>query len=102
VHEMPSMQRLKETLAGRPFTILAVNMAEPDKGVRAFLSKINVDFAVPMDRDGAVLKRWKVFVFPTSFVLDAKGHIRLGVFGEVEWDSPEVLGTITGLLPAAP
>jgi thiol-disulfide isomerase/thioredoxin len=102
VHEMPSLQRLKEKLADRPFTILAVNMAEPDKDVRAFLSKMNVDFAVPMDRDGAVLKRWKVFVFPTSFVLDAKGRIRLGVFGEVEWDSPEVLETIAGLLPAAP
>jgi thiol-disulfide isomerase/thioredoxin len=102
VREMPSMQRLKEKLAGRPFTILAVNMAEPEKDVRAFLSKMNVDFPVPMDKDGAVLKRWKVFVFPTSFVLDAQGNIRLGVFGEVEWDSPEVMEKVVGLLPAAP
>ena len=102
VREMPSMQRLKEKLAGRPFTILAVNMAEPDKDVRAFLAKMNVDFPVPMDRDGAVLKRWKVFVFPTSFVLDVEGNIRLGVFGEVEWDSPEVMEKIVALLPAAP
>ncbi len=102
VREMPSMQRLKEKLAGRPFTILAVNMAEPDKDVRAFLSKMNVDFAVPLDRDGAVLKNWKVFVFPTSFVLDAQGNIRLGVFGEVEWDSPEVMEKIVGLLPSDP
>ena len=102
VREMPSMQRLKEKLAGRPFTILAVNMAEPDKDVRAFLAKMNVDFPVPMDRDGAVLKRWKVFVFPTSFVLDVEGNIRLGVFGEVEWDNPEVMEKIVALLPAAP
>jgi len=102
VHEMPSMQRLKEKLAGRPFTILAVNMAETDKDVRAFLSKMKVDFAVPMDRDGTVLKSWKVFVFPTSFVLDAQGNIRLGVFGEVEWDSPEVMEKLIGLLPAVP
>jgi len=102
VHEMPSMQRLKEKLAGRPFTILAVNMAETDKDVRAFLSKMKVDFAVPMDRDGTVLKSWKVFVFPTSFVLDAEGNIRLGVFGEVEWDNPEVMEKLIGLLPAVP
>lgn len=102
VREMPSMQRLKEKLAGRPFTILAVNMAEPDQDVRAFLAKMNVDFPVPMDREGAVLKNWKVFVFPTSYVLDAKGNIRLGVFGEVEWDSPEVMEKVVGLLPAAP
>jgi thiol-disulfide isomerase/thioredoxin len=102
VREMPSMQRLKENLANRPFTILAVNMAEADKDVRAFLSRMKVDFPVPMDRDGAVLKSWKVFVFPTSFVLDAEGKIRLGVFGEVEWDSPEVLEKVVGLLPADP
>lgn len=102
VREMPSMQRLKEKLAGRPFTILAVNMAEPDQDVRTFLSKMNVNFPVPMDRDGAVLKRWKVFVFPTSFVLDAQGNIRLGVFGEVEWDSPEVMEKVVGLLSTGP
>lgn len=100
VREMPSMQRLKEKLAGRPFTILAVNIAESDQEVRAFLARMKVDFPVLLDVDGAVLKRWKVFVFPTSFVLDAQGRIRLGVFGEVEWDSPEVLEKLIGLLPA--
>jgi thiol-disulfide isomerase/thioredoxin len=102
VREMPSMQRLKEKLANRPFTILAVNMAESDKDVRAFLAKMKVDFAVPMDRDGTVLKSWKVFVFPTSFVLDTQGNIRLGVFGEVEWDSPEVMEKLVSLLPTTP
>jgi thiol-disulfide isomerase/thioredoxin len=101
VREMPSMQRLKEKLAGRPFTVLAVNMAEPDQDVRAFLKRVTVDFPLLMDRDGAALKSWKVFVFPTSFVLDPAGRIRFGVFGEVEWDSPEVLEKIDGLLPAA-
>ena len=102
VREMPSMQRLKEKLAGRPFTILAVNMAEPDQDVHTFLSRMKVDFPVPMDRDGAVLKNWKVFVFPTSFMLDTEGNIRLGVFGEVEWDSPEVMEKVSRLLPAGP
>jgi thiol-disulfide isomerase/thioredoxin len=103
VHEMPSMQRLKEKLAGRPFAILAVNLAEPEREVRTFLAnKVRVDFPVFLDRDGAALKAWKVFVFPTSFVLDGSGRIRLAVFGEVEWDRPEVLEAITALLPGQP
>jgi thiol-disulfide isomerase/thioredoxin len=101
VHEMPSMQRLKEKLAGRPFTILAVNMAEPENDIREFLKKLPVDFPVLLDRDGAVLKRWKAFVFPTSYVLDTEGRIRFAVYGVVDWDSAETVGKMESLMPAA-
>jgi hypothetical protein len=43
-----------------------------------------------------------MFVFPASFVIDSEGRIRLGVFAEVDWDSPAVDGKDYGLLPAAP
>jgi thiol-disulfide isomerase/thioredoxin len=100
VHEMPSMQRLHEKLSGQPFEILAVNMGENDREVREFLaSKVSVHFPIAMDRDGTVLRQWKVFVFPTSYVIDTEGRIRLGAFGELEWDSPEVIGQIRKLLP---
>jgi thiol-disulfide isomerase/thioredoxin len=101
VREMPSMQRLSQKLAEKPFTILAVNMAEPQPEVRAFLARFHLGFPVLLDQDGAALKQWKVFVFPTSYVIDAEGRIRFGVYGEVEWDAPETLGIIQGLLPAA-
>lgn len=101
VREMPSMQRLKARMKGRPFEILAVNMGEKDDEVRAFLNdKVAINFPVLMDRDGTVLKSWKVFVFPTSYVVDPQGRVRLGVFGEVEWDSPDVVSEIERLLPA--
>jgi thiol-disulfide isomerase/thioredoxin len=100
VHEMPSMQRLKDKLAGRPFEILAVNMGETERDIRAFLdAKVRIDFPVLLDPDGRTLKAWKVFVFPTSYVLDADGRIRLGVFGEIDWDSPATVQQLHGLLP---
>ncbi len=99
VKEMPSMQRLKEKMAGKPFVILAVNMAEPENEVRDFLAtKVKVDFPILMDRDGAALKAWKVFVFPTSFVVGADGNIRYGLYGELEWDTVEVIRVFKGLL----
>lgn len=99
VKEMPSMQRLKEKMAGKPFVILAVNMAEPENEVRDFLAtKVEVDFPILMDRDGAALKAWKVFVFPTSFVVGPDGKIRYGLYGEFEWDTEESIRVIDGLL----
>jgi thiol-disulfide isomerase/thioredoxin len=100
VHEMPSLQRLKHKLSGQPFTILAINMAEDDRIVRTFLrDKVRVDFTVLLDADGETLKRWKVFVFPTSFVIGPDGSIRYGAYGELPWDEEPALGIIQALLP---
>ncbi len=99
VHEMPSMQRLADGLSDKPFEILAVNMAESPVVIREFLqTRVNVDFPILLDRDGAALKRWQVFAFPTSFVIDKSGRIRFGLFGATEWDSPEIVQKIQQLL----
>ena len=98
--EMPSMRRLNEKLAGRPFTILTVDMAETPQEVSAFLKEVNLDFTVLMDRDGKALKQWKVFAFPTSFLVDPEGKIRYAVFGTTEWDEAEAIAKVNELLPA--
>lgn len=97
--EMPSMQRLKEAMAGKPFVILAVDMGETEQDVKAFLEEVKVDFPILMDKDGKALNAWKVFAFPTSYVLDTKGKIRYGLHGSTEWDGSDAMGKIKALLP---
>lgn len=99
--EMPSMQRLKEKLAGKPFTILAVDMGETPDVVSAYIKTVHTDFAVLLDSDGHTLKNWKVFAFPTSYVIDATGKIRYALFGSTEWDEADTLQKISDLLPSA-
>jgi len=102
--EMPSMQRLKEAMKDRPFTILAVDMAESEADVRQFLKDMKeakLDFTILMDKDGKALKEWKVFVFPTSYVLDAEGNLRYSLLGSTEWDEFDTLKKIEALLPPA-
>ena len=98
--EMPSMVRLEQKLAGRPFAILAVNMGETEKEVRDFQKKINVDFTILMDSDGKALADWKVFVAPSTFLVDAQGKIRYTLQGGAEWDAPEYVARISEMLPA--
>ena len=99
VHEMPSMQKLQNRLFSKGFTILGVNMAEDEKTVQQFLnSKANVQFPILFDKEGAALKKWGVFAFPTSYVIDKKGLIRYAIFGGVDWEKESIVKKITHLL----
>ena len=99
VHEMPSMQRLQSRFSNKPFTILGVNMAEEEKTIRHFLkTKVKINFPVLLDIDGAALKSWGVFAFPTSYVIDKKGQIRYALFGGVDWETKDIVKKISALI----
>ena len=80
--ELPSMNRLAERLAGQPFAILGVNAGDSAEDVRAFLQKLPVNFPVVLDQEGTSLKPWQVFAFPTSYVVDKQGRVRMGAVGQ--------------------
>lgn len=100
IKEMPSMQRLKEKMAGKGFSILAVNMAEEKQNVDAFFAKhkIKIDFPVLLDPEGEVVEKWMISAVPTTFIIDPKGKIRYALYGGLEWDSDDVIKTLNDLM----
>lgn len=94
------MQRLEKKMAGKPFVILAVNMGETSKDVSEFVKKMNLNFTVLMDEEGNGVGAWKVFVAPSTFLLDPQGNIRYTLQGGAEWDEPVYVKAISELLPA--
>jgi len=97
--EMPSMQRLKERLAGRPFAVLAVNYGESDRRIAEFLEPLALDLTVLLDPGQSASRAWRVRVLPTSFLVGADGRVRYSVVGQVDWAAPPIAAAVRGLLP---
>lgn len=97
--EMPSMNRLRQRMQGKPFKILAVDMAETPDEVRAFIKAVKPQFTILMDTDGSAIQQWKVFAAPSSFIIGPDGEIRYTLYGAIEWDSDTVVKTLTSLMP---
>jgi len=98
IEEIPSLNRLKRNLEGRPFELLSINYAEDSATVSEFLQRIQVDFPVLLDSNGDYAKTWNVISFPSTFVIDKTGHIRYGVNAAIDWDDPELLQRLEDLM----
>jgi len=96
--EMPSMERLRREMEGRPFAILAVNVGEGPRVAREFADKLSLRFTVLLDRESGAARAWRARVLPASFLVGPDGAVRYSVLGEVDWSSEEVRGYINALM----
>ena len=100
--ELPSLQRLRERLAGRRFEVLTVNFGEFPEKIARYMEKEKVSLPVLLDTQKATAKGWKVGGLPMTFVVDARGRVRYSVFGERDWSEGEPLRLVEKLLAEAP
>ena len=96
--EMPSIQRLRDKLGPKAFSVLAVNVDEPDARVRRFIKETGLDLTVLMDPGKTVTSSWSVRYLPVSFIVGADGRIRYRVVGDIDWGNETVVGMISRLL----
>jgi thiol-disulfide isomerase/thioredoxin len=96
--EMPSIQRLQERLRGKPFTVLLVNVDEPEARVRRYLTDASLNLPVVLDRNKQTTREWGVRVMPTSFIIGPDGRTRYQVVGDMDWNSERALAAINELI----
>lgn len=97
--EIPSLNRLRKAMHGKPFQLISVNYAETADTVNAFLKLVKVEYPVLLDSKGETSARWNVIAYPSTFVIGSNGKIRYGVNAAIEWDAPEVIRLLEGLMP---
>lgn len=106
--EMPSMQRLFDSLKGEGLRIVAVSVdarpgtpdesGRPGGDVAAFTREFGLSFDVWQDPSGAVSRDYRTTGIPESFLVDKRGKIVKKVIGALEWDDPATVALIRRLL----
>lgn len=100
--EMPSIERLYRSLAGRPFQVLAVNLAEPRSRIDHFLANLPLSFPILLDRDTQTAKEWRARILPATYLVDAEGRVRYVHYGELDWAGPAARAKVQELLGRIP
>lgn len=84
--------------AGKPFEVLAINVdSDPEDGID-FLLDEPVNYVVVSDPKGATPALYKVPGMPTSYLVDAKGQVRLVHTGFKKSDIDLIAAEVTKLL----
>lgn len=95
--ELPSMNRAWRKIREQGVMMLAVNVAEDDETIFAFLAEYPIEFPVLMDTDGKTVGSWPVKGLPTTFVLDPDGNMVYRAIGGRDWDDDELLEKVLAL-----
>jgi len=97
--EIPSMMKLNTFMAGKPFQMVCVSVDEGGKkAVEEFFKNSGFSLPAYTDPSGQVSKTYGITGVPETFVIDKNGMIVKKVIGGLDWNSPEVIAFLEGLM----
>lgn len=106
--EMPSIQRLWESIEDNDFQVLAVSIDRAPENddrtnplggkLRAYADSLGFTFTILHDPSGEISTIYQTTGVPESFVLDREGMIHRKITGPMAWDAPQNVQLIQRLL----
>lgn len=97
-HEMPSLDRLANSLDKQSIEVVGLSVDTDDHVVREFLIERKVGFKSYMDPDMSITNDvFGVRVFPSTFVFSARGQLLEVIEGWREWDTREMVDKMNQL-----
>jgi peroxiredoxin len=96
--EMPSMQRLYETLAGQGVEVVAISIDRRNfDRIKEFAAQYKLTFPILWDPDQKVRKHYYIMGLPTTYLIGPEGKLRGFASGARMWDSPDSIQALTSL-----
>lgn len=84
IAEMPALDAVYRANRDKGFTILALNMGEPEGAVKQAAARLGVSFPVLLDSLRITTDRYQVIGAPTSFLIDGEGRLVEKFIGPID------------------
>jgi peroxiredoxin len=102
LEEMPALERLSKTLAGRKFRVLAIDLQETPEKVQEFAKTHKFAFDLLLDPAGEISSHYGVNRIPVTYVLDQRSNIIYRAIGPRVWDGAESVAFFQDLILSPP
>jgi peroxiredoxin len=86
--ELPSMQRLHESMADEGIQVVAVSIdRDHEDRIQEYIEKYHLTFPILRDPNQSARRGYFIMGLPTSYLIDSSGKLRGFISGAREWDS---------------
>lgn len=98
--EMPSMQRLEETLGPKGLKVVAVSVdvAGMEQSINDFADELKLSFEILHDPSQKIEQIYQTTGVPETFIIGRDGRVRRRVIGQDDWSSPANIAFLERLL----
>jgi len=100
--EMPSMAALHQKLKDHGLKIVAVSVDRDQRELAGFVREYSIPFEVLHDGSADISRRYGVFRYPESFLIDRSGKVRIHLIGAKNWMEPKMYQFIQAMLIEKP
>jgi peroxiredoxin len=96
--EVKDIDKLWDTLKDEDFVVIAVDLREKRKKVRAFMEEYGIDFPVYLDPSGRISSMYSVGGIPTTYIIDPDGNVVGRAIGPRDWGGEESIEFMRSLM----
>jgi thiol-disulfide isomerase/thioredoxin len=98
--EMPALDRLQAALGGTDFEVVALSIDRAGiETVRKFYREVGVrNLAMYIDSAGRAVRELSAVGLPTTLLIDREGRELGRLAGPADWDTPEVIEFLKGVV----
>jgi thiol-disulfide isomerase/thioredoxin len=96
VEETPSLSKFAQDYAPRGVEVLGISVDKDPAAYRNFLQKYRPAFLTA--RDQKIHEDYGTFMYPETYIIDAKGKVLLKIAEPADWTDPKLTGVIDAML----